>query len=118
MLLSKLNTTRDEGVLGRTVDERHSFENGGDGKDGRGRNFLVRGFDGLEKVVSSIVDPWNDVGVTLGVGSPENNDTVEMVICLEATDISTNVLEMSFLVVAWDEIVGPVCLVSGNKVGV
>lgn len=118
MLLSKLNTAGDKGVLGRAVDERHAFENGGHGKDGRGRDFLVRGLNGLEKVVGSVVDPWNDVGVTLSIGGPEDNDTVKMVIRLEATDISSNVLEMNLLVVPWDEIVGPVSLIGRNEVRV
>lgn len=118
MLLSKLNTTGNKRVLGRAVDERHAFENGSDGKNGRGGDFLVRGLNGLEKVVGSVIDPWNDVGITLSIGSPENDDTVKMVIGLEATDISTNVLEMSLLVAAWDEIVGPVSLVGRNEVGV
>jgi hypothetical protein len=46
--------------------------------------------DGFDEIVSSVVYAGNDVSITLGVGSPENNDLVEFVLCLEVTIIDYN----------------------------
>jgi hypothetical protein len=76
VLLGKLDSTWNEGVLGRAVDEGDAFQDTGNGKDGGGRDFLVAILDGLEQVVRSVVDAVQDVGEALGVGCPLNNDLV------------------------------------------
>lgn len=57
--------------------------------------------DGLKKVVSSIVDTLDDIGKSLSVGSPEDDDLVEIVIGLEVANVSANLLQVRLLVVAW-----------------
>ena len=42
-------------------------------------------FNRLEQVISGIVDTLNDVCVALGIGSPKDNDFVELVGSLEVT---------------------------------
>jgi len=43
-------------------------------------------FNRLEQVISGIVDTLNDVGIALGIGSPEDNDFVKLVGSLEVTE--------------------------------
>lgn len=43
--------------------------------------------DGVDEIVSGVVYASNDVSVTLGVGSPENNDLVKFILSLEVTII-------------------------------
>jgi len=47
----------------------------------------MAGLDGFDEVVSSVVYASNDVSITLGVGSPENNNLIQFVLCLEVTII-------------------------------
>jgi hypothetical protein len=83
VLLGKLDSTRNEGVLGRAVDEGDTFQDTGNGKDGGGRNLLMAILDSLEQVVRSVVDAVQDVGEALGVGGPLNNDLVKTIGGLE-----------------------------------
>lgn len=119
VLLSQLNGTRDKGVLRRTVDEGCLVENTGDSKNGGGRNLFVALLNGLEEVVSSVVDAGNDVGISLSVGSPHDNDLVEAVVRLEVTDILTELLNVGVAsLAALEDIVGTVFLVGSNEVRV
>lgn len=43
--------------------------------------------DGLEKVVSGVIDTRDDFRETLGVGRPLDNDLVQRVIGLEVTNV-------------------------------
>lgn len=83
VLLGQLDGARDEGVLGRAVDERHLVEDTGHGEDSRGGDLLVAGLDGGQKVVSGVIDALEDIGITLSVGSPLNDDLVKAVLRLE-----------------------------------
>lgn len=47
--------------------------------------------DSLDQVISGVVDTRDDVSITLGVGGPENDDLVEVVLCLEVS-VKTSVL--------------------------
>lgn len=78
----------------------------------------MRRLDGREEVLGSIVDTWDDLGVTLSVGGPENNDVVESVVLLEVSNIGSNMVEMSLLVVTGDKVVGSVSLVGCDEIGV
>ena len=78
----------------------------------------MRGLDGSEQVVGGIVDPRDDIGVSLSVGGPEDNDVVESVVSLEASDILSNVVEVSLLVVSRDQVIGSIGLIRSDKVGV
>jgi len=70
VLLGKLDSTWDKGVLRSAVDVSTTFKDGSHGEDGRGRDFLMGGLDGCEEVLGSIVDTRDDLGVSLGVGGP------------------------------------------------
>jgi hypothetical protein len=39
--------------------------------------------DGLQEVLGSVVDAFNDIGITLGIGSPLDNDLVKTIGSLE-----------------------------------
>lgn len=43
----------------------------------------MAGIDGLEKILGIVVNTIDDVGESLGVGSPEDNDLVKTVDRLE-----------------------------------
>lgn len=118
VLLGQLDDTRDKGVLGGTVDKGLALENGSDGKDGGRRNLGVRSADRVEHVLGGIVDTGDDVAVTFGVGGPEDDDAIEVVVLLELADIGADVLEVSLLVVAGDQVVGAGLLVGRDEVGV
>ena len=118
VLLGELDSTGDKGVLGSTIDVGTTFEDGSHGKDGRRSDFFVGRLDGSEEVFGSVVDSGDDLGVSFSVGSPENNDIVELVVGLEVSDIGSDVVEMGLLVVTGDEVIGSIGLVSGDEVGV
>lgn len=85
MALGQVDGSRDEGVLRRAVDEGRALEYASHGEDGGGGDLLVAGLDSLEEVVGRVVDARDDVGITLGVGGPEDNDLVKAVGGLEVT---------------------------------
>lgn len=55
----------------------------------------------LFEVASSVIDTGDDFRITLSVGSPEDDDLVEIVIGLEVANVSANLLQVRLLVVAW-----------------
>jgi len=118
MTFSEFENTRDEGVLGRTVDESAAFEDGGNGEDGGRRDFRSVGLDGGEEVVGSIVQTGLDFRETFSVGSPENDDLVETIGLLEVLDVLAEVFEMFLLgtLTAHDEVISTIGLVSSNEV--
>lgn len=83
VLLSKLNATRDEGVLWGAVDEWSTLEDTGNGEDSGWGNFLVSVLNGFQEVVSSVVDAIDQLGETLSVGSPLNDDLLQTIVGLE-----------------------------------
>lgn len=119
VLLSKLNSTRNKGVLGRAVDEGGALQDTGNSKDGGRRNLLVTLLNSLEKVIGSVVDSINEVGESLSVSAPQNNHLVKVVVGLEITNVLSELLDMSHGGLgALNDIVGSVLLVGGNEVGV
>ena len=72
----QVDNAGDEGVLRGSVDERAVLEDGGDGEDGGGGDFCVRGLNGMEEVGGRVVDARLDGGKTLGVGGPLNDNLV------------------------------------------
>ena len=119
VLLGELNGTRNKGVLGRTVDERGLLQDRCNSKNGGRRNLLVTLIDSLQKVIGGIVDTRNDIGVTLSVGGPHDDDLVKTVLLLELADIITDVLNVgSGSLRAFDDVVGTILLVGSNEVRV
>jgi hypothetical protein len=74
--------------------------------------------DGSEKVLGSIVDTGDDLGVSLRVGSPEDNHVVQTVVLLEVSDIGSDMVKVGLLVVTGNEVIGSISLVGSDKVGV
>lgn len=118
MLLGELDGTGDKGVLRSTVDISTTFEDGSHGKDGGGSDFVVGRLDGSEEVLGSVVDSGDDLGVSFSVGGPEDDDIVELVVGLEVSDISSDMVEVGLLVITGDEVIGSIGLVGGDEVGV
>lgn len=116
--LGELNASRNESVLGTTVDERLTLEDGRNSEEGRRGDLGVRLLDGAEEGIGGVVDAGNDVAVTLGVGGPENDDAVQVVVLLELADVGTDVVEMRLLVLSRDEVVSTSLLVGSDEVGV
>jgi hypothetical protein len=110
--LSELDTAGDEGVLRGTVDEGHTLQDWRDGEERR-VGYLVRHFDRIQEVVRGVVHAWRDIGITFSVGSPEDNDLLELVIGLKLAK-----LKVGLLVVAGKEFIRTLLLVSGDKSGV
>jgi hypothetical protein len=79
VLIGEIDAAWDKGVLRRTVNEGGAFQNTGNGEDSGWRDLLVSALDGLDEVVGSVVDANNEVSETLSVGSPLDNDLIEVV---------------------------------------
>lgn len=75
--------------------------------------------NGLEKVVGRVVDSGDQVGISLSVGSPHDNNLVEAVVGLEVADILANLLDVgSGGLGPLEDIVGAILLVGSDEVGV
>lgn len=99
------------------VDERRVLQDRGDREQRRRRDLVVAVGDGLEQVLGRVV-PGAELGVALGVGGPEDDDLVEAVLGLEIADVLADMLEMGLLVVAGDQVVGPILLIGRDEVRV
>ena len=118
LALGKLDDTRDEGVLRSTVDEGLALKDRRDSEKGGRRDLGVRRLDRGKDIVSGVVHARNDVAVTFGVGSPEDDDTIETVVLLELADISPDVLKMGLLIIARNDVVRTSLLVGSDEVRV
>ena len=78
----------------------------------------MRGADRGKKAIGCVVHTRLDVTVTLRIGSPEHEDTVELVLGFEATDVGTDVLEMNLLVISGNKVVSASLSVGGNEIGI
>lgn len=74
--------------------------------------------DRLEQVISSVVDTGDDLGVTFGVGGPNNDDLVEVVLTLELANVGTDLVDVSSLGVTGKGVVSTLLLVLSDKVRV
>ena len=118
VLLCELDTTGNKGVLRRSIDEWHTFEDRRNGKDGRGGDFLVGRLDCLEEIVRRIIDTGNDFGVSFRVGGPEYDEIVQLLFRFELSNVRSDLVEVLALVITGNEVVGSVFLVGSDKVGV
>ena len=81
--LGELNGSRHKCVLRRSIDERRFLKDARDGENRGWGDLLVPRLDSSHQIVSGIVDTFDDVGVTLSVGSPLDDDFVEIVSVFE-----------------------------------
>jgi len=113
----KFNNTRDEGVLGASVDESGTFKDGGNSEDLGLRDFFSTVFDGVEEIVSRVIEAFSNVTETFSVGAPHNNNLVKFVIGLEVTDILANLFNVVSLG-SGNQVVSTVGLVGSDEVRV
>lgn len=119
MLLGQLDGTRDKGILRRTVDERGLLENGGHCENGGGRHFLVALFNSLEEVVSGVINALDEVGISLRVCGPHDNDLVQGMLGLEVTNVLADLLHVSGAsLCALNQVVGAILLIGSNEIRV
>lgn len=85
VLLGKFDSTWNEGVLGRAVDEWHAFKDTGNRKHSRWCNFFMAVFNGLHEVISSVIDAVNELCKSLSVCSPLDNDLLQRVFGFKIT---------------------------------
>jgi len=71
-----------------------------------------------QKIVRRVVDPIDELRVPLSVGSPKNDDLVQIVIPLEVGNVLSDPLDVLPLVISGDDVVRTVFLIGGDKVGV
>ena len=115
VLFGKFDTSRDKGVLRSTVDEGDAFEDTTDCKDRGGSDFRVTFLDALDEILSRIVDSRDNLRVTFSIGSPNDNDFIQIVFRLEGFDIVADMLDVFPLVVSRDQIVRTARLVRCNE---
>src|SRR5690606_5884069 len=83
--LGEIDDTWNKSVLWGAVDEWDTLLDTGNGEDGRWGNLIMASLDSSENVVGSVVNTVNQVGVTLSVGSPKDDNLVESILSLEVT---------------------------------
>ena len=98
-----------------TVDEGNALEDTTDCKDRGGSDFRVTFLDALDEILSRIVDSWDNLRVTFSIGSPNNNDFIQIVFSLEGFDIVADMLDVVPLVVSGDQIVRTARLIRRNE---
>ena len=136
VLLSKLNSTGNEGVLWGAIDESNTLKDTSHSEDSGWSHLLVTVFDCFHKILGSVVDARNEISKTLSVGSPLNNDGVQVIGSLEVTgnrlaavltlrlisrlpNVLANLLNMLHGSLATlDEVVGTILLIGSNEVRV
>lgn len=115
---SKLNSTGNKSVLGAAVDEAALLEDSSNSKESGRSNLLLVALDRGKELISSLVETVTDLGKALSGGSPEDNNSVELLGLLEGTDISTDVLNESLVShLGIEDVVSTVLLVGSDKVG-
>jgi hypothetical protein len=95
VLLGKFNSTRNKCVLWGTVDKGNTLKNTSYGEDSGGGNLLVTVLDCLHEILGSVIDTRDKISKTLSVGSPLNNDLVQVVRGLE---VAVGIVSFYFLV--------------------
>lgn len=85
VLLCELNRSWDKGILRRAIDERSILKDTSYCEDGRWGDLFMALLNGLEQVVSGVIDTIDEVGVTFCVSSPLHYDLVKAIGFLEIT---------------------------------
>jgi hypothetical protein len=83
VLLSKFNSTRNKCILRGAVDEGNTLEDTSHSKDCGWCDFLVTVLNCLHEVLRSVIDTRDEICETLSVGSPLNNDLLQVIRGLE-----------------------------------
>ena len=71
--------------------------------------------DSFEEVIGGVVDAFEDLAEALCVGSPENEDLVQVVVLFHVANVFADLGKVDTLVIAWQDVIGPVGLVGSDK---
>ena len=115
---SELDNSGNKGVLGRSIDEWGLLKDTGNSVDGRGRDFLVSGFDSSENILGGIVDSSFLNASAFSVSGPHDDDLIKSVGLFEVSDVLPDDLNVLPFVVSGNDVVGSVRLVGGDELGV
>ena len=74
--LSKLDDTRNKGVLGSAIDEWFTFKNGRDSEESGRGDLGVGCLNGGKEVISRVIDTGDDVTITFSIGGPEDDNAI------------------------------------------
>lgn len=118
VLLGELDDSWNKGVLGRSIDVGATLRDGGKSENGGWGDFWVILFNGLHDVFVGIMDSSLDLTESLSVGSPEDNNLIDLVGELEISDILSDLVQVSHLVVSWENVISSVRLVGSNEIWV
>ena len=78
----------------------------------------MRRLNRVQEVLWSVVHAREDVGEALRVGGPEDDDLVELIVCLELADVGAELLEVGLLVISRKEVVRTLLLIGSDEVWV
>jgi len=117
VLHGKIYKTRDKGVLGGTVDKGDTLENRGDTIEGRGGNLGLIALNGRKEVFGAIIKTGDNLGETLSVGGPEDNNLVDTRGSFEAANLLTDSLDL-VLLGTLDDVISTLFLIGSNEVSI
>jgi hypothetical protein len=112
----ELDDPRDQSVLGGPVDEGAAFEDRGGGENCGGGDLWVGLGYSFHQVLGCVVDSVFQLAEPFGIGGPEDDHLVTLVLELEVSDVASDHLQVRHLVVALQDVVGSVGLVGGDEV--
>ena len=78
----------------------------------------MRILDGLQEIVGGIVDSGDELGVSFGIGGPENDDGIQSVRSFKFSNVLSNLLEMYELVLSRHQIISSLGLVGVDELRV
>jgi hypothetical protein len=103
--------SRQESVLRRAINKSAPFFHRSNRKNCRWRNLTFVIFNRLhDGFVTSMQVFLNDCE-SFSIGSPQNQDLIEIVFFLEVSDIFSDCLQVLLLALAFNYVVGSLCLV-------
>lgn len=118
LALCQLEQAGHECVLWGPVDEGTAFKHGGDGIDCAGGHFGVVLLNGLHEDLGGAMHFWVFHAEAFGVGGPQHDDLVQVVLLLEVTNVLPDGIDMLHLVVARQHVISSSALVGCNEVWV
>ena len=103
--------SRQESVLRRAVNKSAPFLHRSNRENGRWGNLAFVIFNRFhDSFVTAMQMLLNDCE-SFSIGSPENQDLIELIFFLEVSDIFSNCLQVLLLALAFDYVIGSLCLV-------
>ena len=97
--LRQFDDTRNEGVLWGSINEGLALEDSGHGEEGRRGNLGMRVLDRVQEVIGGVIHTRENIAVPLGVGRPEDNNTVQIIGGPELANVGTELVEVNLFVI-------------------